>query len=69
MFALAKRTFGVYFIQSMRTVFAGDVGEVEDVEVAALRSPTAAEGRVDLSNSDGGAGGQSEERELHYDWR
>lgn len=48
-----------------RTGFAGDVSEVENVEVAALGSAAAAEGWVDLGNGDRGASGESEESELH----
>lgn len=48
-----------------RTGFAGDVSEVENVEVAALGSAAAAEGWVDLGNGDRGASGESKDSELH----
>lgn len=52
-----------------RTVLAADGGEVEDVELAALRNTAGAEGRVDLGQGDRGACGEGEDGggELHGD--
>jgi len=52
------------FLGLLRTVLAADGGKVEDVELAALRNATSAEGRVDLSQGDRGDEGGGE---LHDD--